>query len=544
MESEQSQSFNDRISQWVADQGFWFQLRYSMAGSGMKGRLTFHLMKMAFRLMIFIILVALGTWVYLIKRTESPRFFKSLNAEVKKGLSAKELEFGFQHSQGNFEIGRIAAEGGPETFFTSFEARAIRGKMGLLDGIVGRWDPGVISIAKLDLELRAGADDADSARKFSESLLRKPTKVDLKTFEIGDANIRWGYSERTQGSITSSALNAQRTTDGWKLVFKGGWFSQNWLQKLEIVTIVAVCNGDELVFEKAELKQGAATVDFSGLRVTGSERPRVDGVAKIRNLDISQALPIALETFVEGTISGDFRVFGSTNNSEGIGFDGQVVLDGKDSISLRERIHILKALSVVDFSRNYHRVDFHEGTFLMKSYSGGLEIRELKLKAEDIFTLEGAMNVRLPTDAEVQEAIAKGTATDNSILFSGERESASVQTKKVESEFSLKKAGQAARIREGMQSAESLSLFDRLGLGNELRILQAQEAERRSRMLQYEGDFRVTIPGDAFERAKWLKEQYPVDPSTGRIPIKVPIEGGLYEITLKQAEEVYQQAKQ
>jgi hypothetical protein len=31
-----------------------------------------------------------------------------------------------------------------------------------------------------------------------------------------------------------------------------------------------------------------------------------------------------------------------------------------------------------------------------------------------------------------------------------------------------------------------------------------------------------------------------VDAATGRIPIKVPIEGYLYELTLKQAEETYQ----
>jgi hypothetical protein len=32
MESEQSQNFNERLSQWVANQGFWFQIRYSMTG--------------------------------------------------------------------------------------------------------------------------------------------------------------------------------------------------------------------------------------------------------------------------------------------------------------------------------------------------------------------------------------------------------------------------------------------------------------------------------------------------------------------------------
>jgi hypothetical protein len=32
---------------------------------------------------------------------------------------------------------------------------------------------------------------------------------------------------------------------------------------------------------------------------------------------------------------------------------------------------------------------------------------------------------------------------------------------------------------------------------------------------------------------------YPVDRETNRIPMRVPIEGHLYELTLKQAEDIY-----
>ena len=55
MESEQSQNFNERLSQWVANQGFWFQVRYSMSGSGMKGRAMFHLLRIGFRLLVFLL---------------------------------------------------------------------------------------------------------------------------------------------------------------------------------------------------------------------------------------------------------------------------------------------------------------------------------------------------------------------------------------------------------------------------------------------------------------------------------------------------------
>jgi hypothetical protein len=112
------------------------------------------------------------------------------------------------------------------------------------------------------------------------------------------------------------------------------------------------------------------------------------------------------------------------------------------------------------------------------------------------------------------------------------------------SDFSLKRAALEAKlIRDGAQSDESLSLFDRLGFNLELRRLQSDASERMSRMLQYQGLFLVTIPNDAFEHAGELRQLYPVDRSSNRIPIRVPVEGGLYELTLKQAEDIYQQGR-
>jgi hypothetical protein len=546
METEQLQNFNERLSQWVANQGFWFQVRYSMSGRGMKGRAMFHFLRLAFRLLIFAVFISIVVWIYLLKRTDSSRFTAALRSDIEQGLSASDLDMrGFDRLQGQLEISRLAAEGGDNTFFTALEARNIRCKMGLLDGLAGIWKPGIISMARLEVDLRAGTDDAESARKLSESLFRKSEKVETSTFEVSDATLRWGYSERTQGSIESSSLKMQRTDTGWRLNFKGGKFSQNWLRQLEIVNLVVLCEAGGLMFEKAELKQGSGTVDFSGLRLIGGERPQVKGVAKVRSVTLEDIIPNALRTFVEGSVSGDFNVFGSTNTSDGIGFEGQVVMDGKDVISLRERIHLLKALSVVDYSRNYHRIDFREGSFQMKTHRGGMELTDVKLKSDDLFTLDGRMIVRLPTDQEVQQAVAKGSGLEASPMFMSEDDAAPTpEAGKPENGFTLKRAAQEAkRIKEGLQNADSLTLFDRLGLSIEMRRLQNQASDRMSRMLRYEGTFLITIPPDAFERAPRLQALYPVDSGTNRIPMRVPLEGHLYELTLKQAEDLYQQGQ-
>ncbi len=546
MDAEQSKVFNDRLSQWVESQGFWFQARYSMSHSGMKGWAMLHLLRLGFRVLIVLLVVFVGGWIYLMKRTDSAQFRKTLRENLQTGFAATELEIkGSKSPQGQLDISRLAAVGGKTTFFSALEAYHIRCKMGLLDGVVGVWNPGVVSIARLDLDIRAGADDAESAAQLAASVFRKSPTFSADTFEVANATVRWGYSERTEGGIESSTLKIQRTAAGWRLNFQGGLFHQNWLSKLEIVNLVMLCEGGGLVFEKAELKQGDGTVNFTGLRLTGGERPQAHGTVKIRHIALDKILPAALTNFLEGSLSGDFQVFGSTNSSEGIGFEGQVVMDGKDVITLREQIHLLKALSVVDFARNYHRIDFREGSFQMKTTGGGLELSQVKMKAEDLLTLDGSLKVRLPTQAEIQAAVGQGFGIENSPVFTGDNPSIpGREDSKKESDFTLKRAAQEARrIKEGTQSPDSLSLFDRLNLSFEMRRLQNQTSERMSRMLRYEGLFQITLPRNAFERGPQLQKLYPADPITHRVSMKVPLEGPIYELTLKQAEEIYEQGR-
>jgi hypothetical protein len=546
MEAEQSQNFNERLSQWVASQGFWFQIRYSMAGSGAKGTAMFHVLSLGFRLLIFVLVLAAGAWIYLLTRIDSQGFQKDLRASVQAGLSATDSEMrGVRHAQGQLEIGRFACEGGNETFFSSMEARNIRCNMGVLDSLKEQWPLGTVMISRLETELRAGADDAESARKMSEAFFRRFPNVSYDTVEVADTTLRWGYSERTRGEIEGSMLKMVRTEDAVKLVFRGGTFSQNWLRNLEIMNLVVICTAEGLTLEKAEFRRAGGTVDLSGLKVIGGERPVIQGVAKIRKLDLEHMLPAAMRNFLEGSISGEFKISGSTNSSEGIGFQGRVECDGQDVITLRERLHLLKALSVVDYSRNYHRVDFREGGFELKTGSGGLEVTDLKLKADDLFTLEGAMRVRLPTPEETQAAINR-SARGGTPLFSAEDADSEVpQVKENSGDFTLKRAAlEAKRIKEGKQAESSLTLLDRLGvMSMEMRRLEEQASERLSRTLQYEGAFRITLQPDAFERTPRLSARYPVDPATNRIPMMVPIKGTLYEITLQQAEEIYQMGR-
>jgi hypothetical protein len=543
MESEQSQNFNERLSQWVANQGFWFQIRYSMSSRGGKGTALFHLLRLGTRLLVFLLLVAVGSWIYLVKRTESKKYAVGLKDSIHAALGASETEVsGFSRTKGRMEIGRVVSEGGSKTFFNSLEARNIRCKMGLLDGVTGKWDPGPISISTLDMDLRAGTDDAESAKALAEALFRQNDNVLVNTVDVGAATLRWGYTERTRGTIEGSALTINRIGAGWRMTFSGGTFSQNWLRNLEIVSLVVLSDPDGMTFEKAEFRRGQGTVDLSGIRLAGGERPSVSGIAKVRMLGLDTILPPALRSFLEGTISGDFKVSGSTNSSEGIGFEGMVSLDGRDAIVLRERLPLLEALSVVDYVRNYYRVEFKQGSFRLKTGNGGIRISELTLKAQDIFTLEGELLVRIPTPEEAKEDSAKSLAAGTTSPVQPENDpSLPTPSEPGGGGFTLNPAGKVARGHVGDSKGSPLSLLGRLGLNLEERRLEQQAAERLSQALRYEGSFLISLLPDALERAPKLMERFPVDPRTGRIPIVVPVKGTLYQLTEEQAKDIYQQ---
>jgi hypothetical protein len=539
MPSDQTQDFNERLNQWVASQGFWFQMRYSMSAGGAKGVALFHFLRMAFRLGIFLVVLAVGGGVWLLKRTDGAGFREDLEAAIGAGFGAEEQKMeGFKRSRGELEISRFVARGGTDTYFENLEARTVRCRMGVLDGLYGVWEPGMVSVGSLDLDLRAGADDAASAAAIREAVFREFETAKVQAVEVESANLRWGFFERA-GRIDGSSLKIQRVDGGWRLNFRGGTFTQNWLRNLEIIDLTVLVKPEGLTFQKAELRDGLATVDFSGLVIEGGERPVVKGLAKVRRLSLANMLPPSAVEFLEGSISGDFQVTGSTNTGEGIGFEGSVVLSGEDSITVRDRVPLLRALSVVDDFNNYPKVVFTEGSFDLKTGGGRLVLNSVDLAAGDLMTLKGRLVARPPTPEEIQRAIAEGQSSGD---LAGGGETA--YRPEDDPDFTLRKAGeQVYKNRDLDVSDPSMTLFDRVAMLADARELQDRETERRNRETRYEGEFVITLRPDAFQRAGDLRQIHAADPVSGRISVVVPLSGNLYRLTHDQAEDLYIRGK-
>lgn len=548
MQLEQKEQFNLRLSKWIASQGFWFQLRHSIGSTGTRGSIMYHLLRMGFRVLIFCALIAAGFGYYLVKRTDQAAFRNELRNGISNSISANQLAMrGAKRVQGFLEITRLASEGGPDTFFEYFEMRNLKCKMGLFDGLFGVWEPGTISIHRLDMQLRAGTDSEEYSTKIGEIVFQQFDRVNIRSIEIANATLGWGYSERTRGRIDGTRASLVREGLNWRITLRGGTFSQNWLGGLEIKDLVVWCTPDGITFEKAELTNGDAVVDFTGLRVSAGDRPEVRGIAKVRDLDLEQILPASASNVVEGRISTDFTVTGSTNTVDGVSFDGLLNMDESNFVTVRDRIHLLRALSVVDFHNNYRRLDFTRGSFRLTTKGGRLVLSNIDLVAEDLASITGQITVRPPNPQELDNLLARGDQ-NRGVEATGyedeEDDNFLLNVDELERQFTLRQAANAARrAQEATGSTDAGQLFDRIEMNYEARMFAERQTSRLARMLIYEGDIGLTISSNAFDRSETLRTRFPADPETGRIRFTVPLSGPLHELTLKEAESLYEMGR-
>jgi len=537
MESEREQNFNDRLNQWIAGQGFWFQLKYSMSGkNGLTGSGGFHLLRLAFRTLVFLLVLGIGASIYLIKLPNTERFAKQKEATISQALKAKGVVLDrFSREQGRMNIVRLSAIGAEDAFYTDFDAKNIICMMGLLDSVRSPWKTGSVTISDLNINLRAGAADASIAETLGDTLFESPQGVELNSIDVERATVSWGFSVFAKGKIEGSHMKVRRREGGWWIQFQGGTFSQNWLKDLEVEELTVICDRDGITIEKGLLKKGSGSLVISGTKVKGAEKPEVDGIAKFSNLPIDDMLPESAAYLVEGTVSGALRLSGSTNSQDGIGMSGKIELKEGDGLVLRERIPLLRALRMVDAFNNYRRVKFQTGTLELKTGAGRMELAEMDLKAGDLMTLKGAMSVRPPTKEEREKSVEHPVSDSPLAAETGAPKPVT------QDEFTLRRAAEESRRKAG--NASPKNLMETYQAAVDGRQFESNMATRLADSLRYEGELEISVRQDAFDQAPQLKAAYPMDEGSGRIPIAVPISGTLDLVTFPQAEDIYSKGK-
>lgn len=544
MDSSPQQSFQERLSHWVASQGFWFQLRYSTAAGGGLGAVGVRFLSLMLRVVLVLALVAAGGWVYLVKRTDSPQFPLVLASDLQTTLSGQNAKVtGFQQSKGQGYIHNLQVKGTADSFFDQLEAREVRFQMDVLDGVKGTWNLGPLRLTSMDMIVKAGADSDEDAAKAIGSLFHTYQKHRFGVIEVTSANVYWGYSDKTRGSITGSRLVASKLNENtWKLEFKGGHISQNWIHGWAIDHLTVLCSRSGLQINEMVFRQGRGKLTGK-LNVTSGAKPMWDGKLQMEALPLDSALPDMFSGMLEGSITGQLTVSGSTNSQEGLYYRGDLLIEKDDQVVLRDRIPLLRALSVVDSYNSYKRVICNSGSCSFSYGAGEIALTGVDFNAGDLMGLRGEIRMRPATEKEVEEALAKtgaGRSSTQTFLSAVDEEQQKIDQAKGNKGITLR---DAATSRSGATGSEerAFSIFDQQNAAAQ--PTPQSSRERTARMPRYEGKLTVTLPFDVFQRAPDLQRIYPADPAKHRVALEVPLKGNLFDLTLEQAERLYEAGK-
>jgi hypothetical protein len=547
MDSDTTNVFNDRLAQWVAKQGFWFQRRYSMAGGG-TSVLMYHVLRLMLKLLIFVLVLGAIALFFLIQRTDQASFKTSLRNEIVAGLDA---EWGvmrsFSRSQNRAMIRHLLVNGGGDSYIESMEATGIRFRMGLLDGLNGRWKPNAITVERMSLNVKAGAETPEDADKLASSLTKSFDKVQFQNLESSQTRITWGYSERTMGSISGSKMLAMREGKGWRLQFTGGIFEQNWLRNLEIKELVLICDDQGLVVEKGEFEVKAQTTFADGkmgkvsmrqVKIAGGPRPEYSGTVVLENVPLEAFLQENYHSYLDGRFSGELKIFGSTNTPEGVSLAGRISLSEGDSLTLRSRLPLLNSLAILSPSGSFRKVSFHDGSFNLKTTGGVLSISDIILVAPEQMTVKGGFSVRPLEDKEIMEMIKKGLIAEELADVTGVK---AENSKAREDELTLKKAAELARQNSGKTVGfddDSIDLGTLFQAESIQQQAQARAAQKMAATAVYDGALQLTLPLKAFPSKVPFLDRFSKTPNGESILMEVPLRGSMMEITANQAEEL------
>ncbi len=402
--------------------------------------------------------------------------------------------------------------------------------MGLTDGFIGKWNAGGVSIGYLDIFVKAGdSDDAAAAKAFGSLFVEHPG-FSYEWIESGSTDIRWGYSGNNRGSINGSQMSASRADDGWRIVFKGGTFSQNWLRDLEIKEMVVLCDKNGVRVKKAELLSGGGSLSFQAGMGSGGQ-PQVTGTVVLDSMPVKALVPARFHDWIGGAVSGKGEISGSTNSQEGIVMDVDLSLADGDTLVLRDSVPLLSALSVVDLYNSYRKVSFTEGGCHIRTGNGRLQVSAMDLRADDLLYLAGDITVRPPTNEEIAEALhIKDVKIVRDVI-----------------EKNWKMDDELLELSDVEMSLADLARKSEDDAGGDTRSGQVQSAEdirnasimAEQRGRRFDGAVRVGLKHDAFDKAPRLMEAYPVDKDTGRIWLEAPLKGRIQTLTLDLAERLY-----
>jgi len=517
VDQQRLNEYQSKVSDWIGRQGVLFQFRYARTvGAVTLGR---HLSGLTLKLVLFLVVAGVCGFFVLNRHFDSPGYGEKVAGQVANALGAGEIEVtGFSRNFGKGDFQFLELKGGEESFFYEAKFEKLRGEFSFLTGVTDSWRPSAISIKKADLRLKAGGSEDEMKLGFS-SIIESLKGQGISQIKIEDCSFSWGYSKLTFGMVRNSDFRAVLHEGIWEVELSGGTFQQNWLGPLAIKSADLKVGMGGIKIESLNLESNGGEADLKGSISGPVNMPTFDLAGGFNSLPIEKLIKIngvSTREYIEGRISGDLKIGGSSNRQ--VELSGQVKLDENDSVTIRERWSLLRALSILDNERTYLRIDFNQGGFAFSTGGGGIEVSEINLNAGNKARLLGSFKTRLPTQAEAAETLGIKLTNNFSLDYTDSSAAQELENDRMRIDSRDDELGFGVDIERSIDDGELEVPKAQLSV-KELEALRMRQEMEVHRIL---GDLKLAVPASSFNSSKALLEIYPKDELGWRwIPIEL-----------------------
>ena len=518
VDQQRLNEYKSRVSDWIGRQGILFQLRYARTvGSGSIFR---HVGGATIKLLLLLVVLGVCSFFGLKRYFRSPGYQEKIAAQITDAMGAEVIEAsGFSRNVNSGEFHRLEVKGGAKSFFYEADFEGFSGVFSYLTGVTESWRPSIVRMRKADVRLKAGGYQEEMELGFS-SVIESLNGNGISQIKVDDCSFDWGYSKLTFGEVRNTSFKATLQGGVWEVELSGGTFQQNWLGPLEIESAALRIDEKGIEVDSLKLRMDEGSVTLEG-RISGpANMPTFDLSGRFTFLPLENFVRIqGIDTreYIEGRISGDLAISGSSNRR--VELSGLVELAENDSITVRERWSLLRALSILDIDRTYLRIDFDQGGFAFSTGGGGMKVDRINLTAGKKARLTGGFETRLPTQEEAATALGIELTenfsldyTDSSAAQQLENDRMRIDSRDEDDEgfgVDIDKSVEDGKLRvdESKQSGKELE---------ELRMKQEMEIHRIT------GELKVAVPAGAFDSSEALLKLYPKDEEGWRwIPVKL-----------------------
>ncbi len=409
MPKDEDHSFNDAMNEWAAKQSFFQNPSNRIIHPDPSLPWAFRALGYLLRLAVIALFGTIVLLYAMKKHVGGEAFGTMMAGKIGELLKADDYEgrrYRWKGTRGTTKL--FSATGSEQAFYKDLKAISISFSMPRSALFGEAWKLKSLDIAELDMTLRVGRS-TDSARADDLAPGRPPTlaagfginptleKLSFELMEIARANLRWGVSKTTRGSIRDAPMDILHDYEGWTLRFKGGTLFQNWWNNFTIQSLDVLPRDGKLLFANAkfELAEGG-TASLTGDMTLGAI-PQANLQMNISDADIAGLIPADFHRFLGGEVNASVAITGSPNTRSGLATNTTL-----EFMEARLRnIPAFEGLSLLLETSRVRHLPLTSGTVQFETSNGELRVTDINIQSEGVGVLRGSFTV---SELEVETA--------------------------------------------------------------------------------------------------------------------------------------------